>query len=334
MSHEIETFEDGSAAFFSARELPWHRLGVVTENVLTAEEAIKAAQQDWLVEKMPIFTRLEDGTELPIADKFATVRQHAKKGAGVLGVVGSQYVPVQNHEAFEVLDLIRDDSGAVYETAGSLYDGRRVFITMKLPNTLVFDGKGAEDKIDLYLLAMNSHDSSTSFTLAITPVRVVCRNTLAMALNGKRRMVNLKHTSNVKNRVTEARDALGLTFAYMEEFETQIQKLIKTEMSNSEFQKFIEKMYPINEDSSKQVIRQEQVHQTLKELWNAPTQDNIKGTRWAAYNSVVEYVDYAMGVRLTGKRGKSNDANIVRAVRTMTGAADDRKNKAFQLLVK
>ena len=180
MGHQIEQFEDGTSAFFSARELPWHKLGTVTAGALTAQEAITTAQQDWLVEKRPIYTKLEDGTYLEVKDKFATVRNHPKAGFSALGVVGNQYVPVQNMEAFEILDAIRDDSGAVYETAGSLYNGKRVFISMKLPDTLKF--AGGQDNVDLYILASNSHDSSTAFQLMVTPIRVVCANTLAMAV--------------------------------------------------------------------------------------------------------------------------------------------------------
>jgi len=328
MGHQIEQFEDGTSAFFSARELPWHKLGTVTANALTAQEAITTAQQDWLVEKRPIYTKLEDGTYLAVKDKFATVRNHPKAGYSALGVVGNQYVPVQNMEAFEILDAIRDDSGAVYETAGSLYEGKRVFISMKLPNTLKF--AGGQDNVDLYILASNSHDSSTAFQLMVTPIRVVCANTLAMAVGNHKRVINLKHTRNVKSRVTEARDALGLTFAYVEEFEKQVEKLISSPMSHSEFYAYTEKLYEIKGTTQKQETRTEKVREEIKALWNAPTQANIKGTRWAAYNAVVEYVDWGMAMRLTKKISESD----ARAIRTMTGGADVIKNRAMKLLVK
>lgn len=328
MGHQIEQFEDGTSAFFSARELPWHKLGTVTAGALTAQEAIVAAQQDWLVEKRPIFAKLEDGTLIPVADKFATVRNHPKAGYAALGVVGNQYVPVQNEEAFEILDAIRDDSGAVYETAGSLYNGKRVFISMKLPNTLKF--AGGQDNVELYILASNSHDSSTAFQLMVTPIRVVCANTLAMALSNHKRIINLKHTRNVKSRVTEARDALGLTFAYVEEFEKQVEKLINAPMTNSEFNSYIEKVYKVKNTTKKQETRTEKVQQEVRALWNAPTQENVKGTQWAAYNAVVEYVDWGMAMRLTKKISEDQ----ARAIRTMTGGADLIKNRALKLLVK
>lgn len=331
MGHQIEQFEDGTSAFFSARELPWHKLGTITAGALTAQEAIVAAQQDWLVEKRPIFAQLEDGTYIEVADKFATVRNHPKKGYAALGVVGNQYVPVQNEEAFEMLDAIRDDSGAVYETAGSLYNGKRVFISMKLPNTLKFETNDGEDKVELYILASNSHDSSTAFQLMVTPIRVVCANTLAMALDQHKRIINLKHTRNVKSRVTEARDALGLTFAYVDEFEKQVQKLIATPMNTLEFNSYIDKLYKVKGTSQKQETRIEKVQREVKALWNAPTQSNVKGTRWAAYNAVVEYIDWGMGMRLTKKKGSEDQA---RAIRTMTGGADLIKNRALKLLVK
>lgn len=333
MAHQIETFEDGTAAFFSARELPWHRLGQVVPAALTAAEAIEKAQQDWTVEKVPVFAKAPDGEFVPIDNKFATLRNHPKLGYGALGIVGNQYVPIQNHEAFEVLDQIRDDSGAAYETAGSLHGGKRVFMTMKMPESLVFQGKNVEaDKVDMYLLAMNSHDASTAFTLAITPIRVVCANTLSMALssNHLKRSFTLKHTRNIKGRVAEAREALGLTFAYVEQFEQEVQRLIDAEMNKTEFSKFIKTLYSVKGTSQKQETRVEKVQEQLMSLWNAPTQKNIIGTRWAAYNSVVEYIDWQMGVRVTRKESE----DTVRAIRTVTGSADHLKNKALRLLLK
>jgi phage/plasmid-like protein (TIGR03299 family) len=199
---------------------------------------------------------------------------------------------------------------------------------MKLPNTLKF--AGGQDNVELYILASNSHDSSTAFQLMVTPIRVVCANTLAMALGNHKRIINLKHTRNVKSRVTEARDALGLTFAYVEEFEKQVQQLINAPMTSSEFNSYIEKVYKVKNTTKKQETRTEKVQQEVRALWNAPTQENVKGTQWAAYNAVVEYVDWGMAMRLTKKISEDQ----ARAIRTMTGGADLIKNRALKLLVK
>jgi phage/plasmid-like protein (TIGR03299 family) len=188
MAHNLETFEDGTTAFFTAREVAWHKLGTVTDNALTAEDALTQAHLNWEVRKseqpvstiVPVFNSDTETTKIEYSDKFMTYRYHPKnKKAEALGVVGSRYTPVQNSEAFAFLNDLSDESGAVFETAGSIDNGKKVFMSMKMPNDMLI---GGVDKIDTYLLAWNTHDGSSSFTVAVTPIRVVCQNTLTMAI--------------------------------------------------------------------------------------------------------------------------------------------------------
>ena len=149
MSHEIETFADGTAAFVCAREDAWHRLGVVTRDCLTAEQVMTTARLGgWNVRTVPLSATdlTDDGvTTLAVSDHYATVRTHPVTGRpDVLGVVGSGYTVVQNEEHCELLNLLVDEAGAHFETAGSLRGGRETFVTMKLPHTLTLDtGHGA-----------------------------------------------------------------------------------------------------------------------------------------------------------------------------------------------
>lgn len=331
MAHRLEQFEDGSTAFFTAREVAWHKLGTVTEGALTAEQALETAFLDWTVTKSenPVTTIVPayDGgkTEtITYADKFMTYRYHPKTNkAEALGVVGSRYTPVQNAEAFGFLNDIADESGAIFETAGSIDNGRKVFMTMKMPEGLQI---GGVDAINMYLMAWNTHDGSSSFNVLVTPIRVVCQNTLTAAIGSAKQQFIVRHTAGVSGKIQVARDTLKITFKYQQEFEKKAEQLLKQAMTDKDFNTLVEKVFPIkDEESPRAVTMAETARATVNGLWKAPTQSNIANTKWAAYNAFVEYADWAKPVR---------DANpdTARAIRIVTGAGDRFKNKVLNLL--
>ena len=323
MAHALEEFTDGTTAFFTAREVAWHKLGTVTTDSLTAEDALKTAYLDWQVLKseQPVGVMVEN-EYITTGDKFATYRFHPKtKKAEALGVVGNRYTPVQNAEAFSMLNNIADESGAVFETAGSINNGKKVFMTMKLPNTLQI---GGIDPVDLYLMAWNTHDGTSSFQIVVTPIRVVCQNTLTAAIGTAKSTFALRHTTNVGGKVQQAREALGLTFKYVEAFEKQAEALLSQKMTDKEFYSLVEKMIPIDEEDSRARNLADTARGTLNALWIAPTQTNIAGTKWAAYNAFTEYADWARPVK--------SAQDSARAIRIVTGAGDAFKNKALALL--
>jgi len=323
MAHALEEFTDGTTAFFTAREVAWHKLGTVTTDALTAEDALKTAYLDWQVIKSdePVTTKIGID-QIVIPDKFMTYRHHPKTNKPeALGIVGNRYTPVQNAQAFSFLNFIADESGAVFETAGSINNGKKVFMTMKLPQTLQI---GGIDPVDLYLMAWNTHDGSSSFQVAVTPIRVVCQNTLTAALGSAKSTYSLRHTPNVSGKIQQAREALGLTFKYVEAFEKQAEALLGQKMTDKEFYLLVEKMIPIDEESDRTRNIAETARGTLNALWVAPTQTNIAGTKWAAYNAFTEYSDWAQPVK--------SKLDSARAVRIVTGGGNAFKNKALALL--
>ncbi|WP_327434829.1 DUF932 domain-containing protein, partial [Streptomyces sp. NBC_01236] len=188
---------------------------------MTAEEATRIASlSNWNVRLLPLTATeitADHITPVEIPQHFATARTHPKTGATeTLGVVGSDYHPVQNEEHAEFLNLLADESGAHFETAGSLKNGRQVFLTMKMPQSLTI---GGHDKVDLYIAAFNSHDGGSAFRIVVTPIRVVCANTQRAAIQGARSSYVVRHTAGAKARIAQARSALGLTFRYAEAFE-------------------------------------------------------------------------------------------------------------------
>ena len=329
MAHDIETFGT-EAAFVTARTDAWHRLGTTLPDVFDADTAMRIAHLgEWNVHKTPLTTTIitpEGVSTLDVPDRFATVRTNPFTGTpDVLGVVGADYVPVQNEDHTDLLNALVDESGAHFETAGSLRGGRQVFVTMKLPQTMRI---GGVDDIDLYIAALNSHDGSTAFRLLVTPVRVVCANTQTLAIAHARQSFSLRHTSGISGKITEARQALGLTWEFVEAFEVEAERMIQTAMSERQYMDVVRKVIPAPTCAT---ARQDRAYERtlgeLRALWHAPTQAGVAGTRWAGWQAVVEWVDHVAPVRVKG------DKDAARAVRTLTGGwAADRKQAAFDLL--
>lgn len=331
MAHHIETFGSQAAAVY-ARQDAWHRLGTTVKGrAFTAEEAMKLGHLGgWDVRKVPL-SAVEvgsDGVTTLDVPGFATVRTHPFTGRPeALGVVGSGYTPLQNEEHAEFLNRLADESGAVFDTAGSLRGGRTVFVTMRLPETMRV---GGADDIDLNIAALNSHDGSSAFRILVTPVRVVCANTQSAALRDHVSSWSIRHTRNAKAAVQAAREALGLTFAYVEEFEREAERMVSESMTDAQFWAMVGGVFgKADEDASTRAKNaQRERDARLGHLWHvAPTQESIRGTRWAAYQAVTEYVDHFAPVR-----GKGGDELAVRAERVLTSPQfDEAKRKAFAL---
>jgi phage/plasmid-like protein (TIGR03299 family) len=329
---QAETKEDGSRAMFTSGRRPsFTTLGTETKGARTAEEALKEAQLDWGVYKtdepvnvmIPRSELNKEELRIFAKDKFMTYRYNPiTNEPESLGVVGSRYTPVQNLEAFSLLNNIADDSGAVFDSAGSLDGGKKVFMTMKLPEGIQV---GGVDNVDMYLLAWNAHDGSSSFSIHVTPIRLWCTNQVRMIMRTAQSSYTLRHTPRVNGKVLAAREALGLTFKYVEAFEREAELLLSQKYSDKEFYRLVETLIPIDEENERTRNVAEEARQNLVGLWKAPTQENILNTKWAAYNAVAEYADWTKPVR-------GNNVDSARAVKTITGLADRFKNKALTLL--
>ena len=332
MAHHIETHGSQAAALF-ARTDPWHRLGTtVAGEAFSAEDAMRLGHLGgWNVRKVPLHAAevTTNGVTNLDVPGFATVRTDPFTGAPqALGVVGSAYTPLQNEEHAEFLNLLADQSGAVFDTAGSLREGRQVFVTMRLPRHLLV---GGIDRVDLNIAALNSHDGSGAFRVLVTPVRVVCANTQHAALGNHVSSWAIRHTRNAKAAVQAARDSLGLTFAYVEAFETQAERLMDTTTTDAQFSAL---MYDVfGSPPADAPARTRTAHlaraATLDWLWHdAPTQREVRGTSWAAYQTVTEYLDHHAPVR------DKTDPRTARALRLLTSDEPARlKARAWAALV-
>lgn len=325
--HAIEVFDDGSAAFFAARKPGWHRLGTVTEEALTAEEALETAKLDWEVEKTPLFAKIGGKwVQVPRGTNHATYRTDRNE---ILGTVGNIYTPTQNLEAFTMLDsLIEAKGGAHYETAGSLFGGRHVFLSVKMPVDLTI---GDDDEVEFYIVADNSHDGSSPFRIAVVTLRPACWNTLTAGLRSARRMWTARHTSSLTGRVEEARETLELATKYIDEFGATAEKLVNESFSDDEFEKLTEEIFPINKNTSTVTEnRHMEFRSAVTDIWSeSPTVEKVANTKWAAFNAVQEFDEWFKPVRV--KEGE--DEFVKRAERSLEGDTQ-LADKAFALLTK
>lgn len=334
MAHDLE-MKDGEVAFALRGAPAWHGLANRTfaqdEHVSTSDMLNAAKLADWNV-------RLED-VQYPAgyrsnSDLFMVTRTNPfDQGTDVLAVVGKRYRVFQNEELFTFGDNILD-GGASWESAGSIKNGKVVFGSMVVPREFTLDPQGANDKTVTYLLVHTSHDGSASVQASITPVRVVCQNTLNMALRSTKQSFKLRHTLKVEGRVAEARRVLGLSFAHMDEFETIAKALFETSMDNAQWDKLVNAVYPQPDATqAPQVMTKWQAKRDLLDeiYFQSPTQSTIKGNYWGALNAMTERIDYfrtgrtANGEALIGAASgfdpvvNAEKGRILSAVRELAG---------------
>lgn len=278
MSANVETM-------FSVREKPWHGLGTIIQEACNSEEALRLAGLDWEVLQEPVtYNGKNTGYQFNVRSSDETV----------LGVVGGRYKPVQNKDAFSFTDeLIGGD--VRYETAGSLASGKRVWMLAKMPDTKILD-----DVIEPYLCLTNSHDGFGSMKVCMTPVRVVCQNTLNMALNSAKRTWNLRHTGNIQNKLAQAQQTLGLAQEYMKGLNAEAEELYKIKLAPKDFYELSNQLFPITSEMSARKEESQQLLQAqLRDAWEMDDLGNIRGTGWGFMNAISDMTTHRPPARKT-----------------------------------
>lgn len=300
MSHELDQAQ-GLTFFADSRNDAWHQLGQQLDGAMTAEEALEFAYLSrWNVRKTPAFTADEDGKMIPMAGRYATIRTNpVTNETEYLGDVGERYTVVQNESLVEFMDALVDESGAHFETAGSLRGGTQVFVTMKVPAYMTFTGtNGVEDKTDLYIAVMNSHDGYGSLSVRVTPVRVVCANTQSAAIARTKSLWTTRHTVNALKAVEDARQALSLNFAYADAFAEEMQKLIDRELDQAQMEKAVNAIFDVDGAETERAKngRMDNAAQVMTGL-NLKTVIGFENTAYGLYNAVTEWVDHRVEVK-------------------------------------
>jgi len=346
MAHNLNyNSNTGKHSFFSVKEKAWHGLGTIVQDYPTSAEAMKFAGLDYTVEKRPLYTldgeqmRMEAdlnteglefnaGKDIIVPNYSATVRTDNDV---VLGVVGKDYHVVQNTDAFSFFDsIVGGGDGILYETAGALGKGERIFITAKLPSYIRV---GKDDLIEQYLFLTTSHDGFGSITAAFTPVRIVCNNTLNAAMKTARNAIRIRHSSGASDRLSQAHTLMGISSKLGEELQEIFNHWSKVRINDSQVKKLIQLAMAPNkevlnklekgiEDEASACYRNI-VEEVFSYAMGNPSQtlETTQGTVFGAYNAVTGYFQNV-------RKFKDNDAKF----RSITeGTARLRAQTAFDL---
>lgn len=291
MAHELEII-NGNASMFFRGENPWHRLGrfIAPEEKLNSEQAIVAANLDWTVGTQPLF--LADGT---LAPANAVVRSDNN---AVLGVVGKDYQPLQNRDAFRFFDSFIESNQAQYETAGALREGKRIWVLAKINSDL--DVVKGDDTLSRYVMLSNSHDGTTAVRAGFTNIRVVCQNTLSIAhSSAASKLIRVRHGRNVKDNLDKVAEIMNLANREFEATLEQYKLLANREINSTDLEKYVkmvmigEKKMEANKEAGARILNR---IIPLFEKGRGNDMPEIKGTFWAAYNSISEYLQYEKGM--------------------------------------
>ncbi|WP_288446037.1 DUF932 domain-containing protein [uncultured Chryseobacterium sp.] len=342
MAHNLNfNNRTGKYSFFSVKEKAWHNLGQIVQEYPTSEEAIKFAGLDYEVEKSPLFTKgagiIENtngiemiDSELEVPNYFANIRTDNNT---FLGVVGKDYHIVQNRESFSFFDaIVGGGNGILYETAGALGNGERIFITAKLPDYIRV-GNG-DDITEKYIFLTTSHDGSGSITAAFTPVRIVCQNTLNASLKNMSNVVRIRHTAGAKQRLEDAHKVMGLANKLSNELESTFNHWAKIKVGDDEIKRLIQLALCPNKETLNHLqkgnfddlstVFKNTVDDAFAYAMMSDTQqtETTKGTLFGAYNAVTGYYQNV-------KTYKDDEAKLQSIV--LGGTAQLKSQKAFDL---
>lgn len=327
MAHNLSIQKNGEASFFSVREKAWHGLGKIVQEAPTSEEAIKLAGLDYIVEKRPVHI-IHEGLQVEVPNQFATTR--VDNGVP-FGIVGSRYEVLQNTEAFNFFDSIVGGKEAIYETAGALGQGERIFITAKMPTYIRLSnpkgGMSEEDLIEMNLFLVNHHVTG-SMLAAFTPTRIVCNNTLNMALGNCVNQVRIQHRNGMQDKIKQAAELMGLVNVYQKEVEEVFNAMVRKPMIDRDLKDVILRTFATKEHLDT-LAKGEDLPKRFQSILDncyqyameSPTQQmgTTKGTVFGGYNAITGYLQNV-------KEFKSAEAQLVSV---LEGSSLDLNQKAF-----
>lgn len=273
---------------FSVREKPWHGLGTIVAEAPSSSEALRLAGLDWEVEQQAIFTNSG------VVEGFkANVRSTDKKA---LGVVSDRYKIIQNKDAFAFTDKLLG-AGVRYETAGSLQGGKKIWLLATLPKEYIIAG----ERISPYLVFSNTHDGSGAVRVAITPIRVVCNNTLNLALNTATRSFSMVHTGDIRGKVNEAKQTLFMADQYMENLGREFERLRKVKVTDQQVKEYIELLLPIENGASLTTVKNtRKLREDMRaRYYDAPDLKDVGNNAYRFINAVSDFATHSNPLRRT-----------------------------------
>lgn len=286
---------------FYTREKPWHGLGTRVSQAPSSEDALCLAGLDWQVRQELVYT---DTGEV-ISGYKANIRDKDRR---VLGVVTDRYKIIQNKEAFAFTDALLGN-GVRYETAGSLQGGKRVWILARLPKEYIISG----EQISPYLVFSNAHDGSGAVKVALTPVRVVCNNTLNLALDTAKRSWSMIHTGNIRDKLQEAEQTLFMAEEYMVRLGKEFENLQKQKITDKQVEEYIERLLPLEKDATSiqdkntTKLREDMAHR----YFDAPDLQGVGKNAYRFINAVSDFATHAKPLRRTANYNENLFARTV-----------------------
>lgn len=301
-------------SMFYVRETPWHGLGTRVSEAPDSQRALIVAGLNWNVVQEPVYT----GEDERIEGYKVNVRDTDRK---VLGVVSDRYKIVQNREAFAFTDELLGE-GVRYETAGSLQNGRKVWMLARMPHEYIISG----ERISPYMVFFNSHDGSGAIKVALTPIRVVCQNTLNLALSTAKRSWSMIHTGNIQGKMQEARDTLFLAETYMDHLGKEFENLRKKKLTDKQVLDFIDLLLPVDELATPQQVKNiKRLQEDMKlRYFEAPDLKDVGNNAYRFINAVSDFATHSNPLR----RSANYKENLF--ARTVEG--NPMIDKAFQMV--
>jgi phage/plasmid-like protein (TIGR03299 family) len=321
MAHNLN-FNNGKYSFAAKGEKAWHGLGQYVKEAMTAEEAIKLGGLDYTVERRPLFVTDNEGSLIEVPGHYSNVRSDNNTP---LGVVKGRYTIVQNKDAFGFFDSIVDSGEAIFETAGALGKGEKIFVTAKLPDDMEVRG----EKVEKYIMLTNSHDATTTIIAGFTNVRVVCNNTLQAALKNLDNKVSISHTASAEAKLKQASKVMGIASKYMTEINQIFENMTYKKLSDIELRSFIEEVMKNDRMVTKE--EEKEISTRMKNITDsiysfAITHETQKTeaayrTVWGAYNAISGYYTHVKDYK--NAEQKMRDMNY--------GAGSEKIIKAFDM---
>lgn len=323
MAHDLSSF-NGSVTMAYFGETPWHRLGqrLTNESRVDVSAAMKAAHLDWTVSAQDVF--LKDGRR--VEDSKVIVRDQDNR---IFGTVGDRFTPIQNSEAFDVLSDVVREAGVTIESAGAIGSGAIVWMLAKF-------GESREirpgDSVNPYFLICQAHDGTRSYGARLTPIRVVCQNTLNAATSSGRNEITIRHTRNAAGRVHEARALINRLSGLMDSTVKTYQALASFDITAEDVRSVLTTLFPIAQDATPEAkAKQTKAIAQVGMLRIAGKGSDLSGnSAWGLYNAITEYVDHVKPAEVArDSKSAARRANAVSSA--VFGPGDLLKSKALSL---
>lgn len=301
---------------------PWHGLGTEVKEAMTSEEALRLGIGEWTVSKQPVYFKDVKGGQVAVPRAYSVVRSDRQIS---LGVVGEYYQPIQPKDCFSFFDSVVQDKLAIYHTVGSLGQGEKIWALAKLPGHIQVTN---QDMVEKFILLVNSYNGRSPLMMMITPIRVVCQNTLNLALSDSVNKFSARHTESLGLKVEKARERLQVVNQWYKDFETLTKTLVTKKVNTVQVENFLDGMGYDKETGKGQGIRD-----SITRLFEGGRGNNlatVRGTGWALWNGFTEYVDHERSTKITNGFKTKEEARLNSQ---WFGAGRTEKSKALDLVL-